>query len=145
MAITHQKSIGAELETSLTKEKLSYMNGLREIWNDPSPTKLCKQVQSPYHGSEDETATNVSLSEGSVISHIESPISPAAEPSPSKRKPSGKLMCPLSELIPVAEMLVPKRDEMIAKVVNEKEGYIHVLRLAEMIADSLKSDTAAMF
>ena len=126
-------------------EKLSYMNGLREIWNDSSSTyvtsKLVKQTQLPYNGSEDETSTNASLSDSSHTNDILSPMSP--KDISTKPKSPGKATFSLSELIPIKEIAWTKKEEVVGKVVNEKEGYIHVLKLAEMIAESLRNDTTA--
>lgn len=111
----------------LTKERLSHINGLREIWNEPkrsSPLSL--------HRSEDETTGSVAESAKSIGSDLlgcDLEMPQLTEPARGKAA--------LSDAIPLMEVLRATQDSLLGKIVNAREGYIHVLKLAEIIADSV--------
>ncbi len=97
------------------------MNGLREIWNE------CKLGQSPVHHSEDET--NSSLADSPAPLVCESETLTQSQGRRIMRKSAARL----SATIPAEEVAAAARDEVVGKVVNIQEGYIHVLRLAELV------------
>lgn len=117
---------------------------LKQIWDDQPLSKQPKLLQSPFYGSEDETASTVSMSENQGLNHS-SPDTGSFELTPVKqRKSSGKTSFMLSELLPITEISNSARNEIISQIVNERQGYINVLKFAEMIADSLKNEATVI-
>ena len=134
-----------------------YMNELRGIWNE---SKLSRCGQSPISQSEDETTMSMSStsicesakSSGygedrkgtSEISANEFDASPTSSfpLTTHERKPSSSRgIISLSSAIPIAELSQRTRDEILSKIVHVKQGYIHVLKLAQMIEDSFHNNS----
>jgi len=72
---------------------------------------------------------------------VESEVFGPWEPQ-GRREVSGKLSAGLVNVIPVAEIYKTTTELVVSQIVNVKEGYIHVLRLAEMIAESLQAEAS---
>ena len=119
--------LNSKKKTKLTKDQASYMNELKEIWDESSR----KSVQSMCCESEDET-TNSSLNESRISlqkTDLECP-----------RQKEG-LIISLAELVNSIELAEKKCSQVTSQLVNEKKGFINIFKLADMIAESLKMES----
>ena len=122
-----------EIKGRLSKEDQVYIKELKEIWNDSHN----RSAISTCYESEDESSSNISYNENQISTH-KSDFDNNLSNLPIKQKGNNNVLTvSLSQFIPAAEIKQNKINEIASILLNDKQGYLHILKLAEMIINSL--------